>query len=95
MFDMICILNNRVVFYWALLQETVMARRGSRGGGPPVFASNYFKSPLNWPKYAYKLAPETPAPPPFSILNPPLMANKYALDVSMHIAPPPPPPSFR
>ena len=44
-------------------------RRGSRSGGggggarPPVFASNYLKSPLSWPK---KLASEQPAFPLFS-----------------------------
>ena len=39
---------------------------GAGGARPPVFVPNYFKSPLNWPKYARKLAPEPPAPPPFS-----------------------------
>ena len=39
---------------------------GAGGARPLVFASNSLKSPLNWPKYASKLAPEPPAPPPFS-----------------------------
>ena len=40
---------------------------GPEGGARlPVFATNSLKSPLNWPEYAQKLAPEPPAPPPFS-----------------------------
>ena len=45
------------------------ARGGGGGAGgarPPVFAPNFLKSPINWPEYDQKLAPEPPAPPPFS-----------------------------
>ena len=42
------------------------------GGRPPLFVSNSLKSPLNWPKYAENLAPETSAPLLFQILDPPL-----------------------
>ena len=53
--------------------------RIQRGGGarPPVFASNSLKSPLNLPKYAQKLAPEPPAPPPLQILDPPCNNQKF------------------
>ena len=42
--------------------------QGGGGGGarPPVFTSNSLKSPLNWPEYVRKMAPEPPALPPFS-----------------------------
>ena len=47
-----------------------MASPQVTGGGyartPTRFCAIFFKSPLNWPKYAHKLAPEPPAPPPFS-----------------------------
>ena len=52
-------------------RKTTHHRRGSRGGRrgarPLLFASIFFKSPLNWPKTSWERASEATAPPPFSI----------------------------
>ena len=55
-------------FEWLLGKN----KRGAGGARPPVFASNSLKSPLNWPKYAQKLAPNHLRPLLFQILDPPL-----------------------
>ena len=45
---------------------------GAQGAhADPFFASNSFKNPLNWPKYAQKLAPSHLRPLLFQILDPP------------------------